>query len=901
MPTIFDIDSENGTKTVKNLLEIQEALNLTYEVTGKMVKDGGFARAFGGGDKQAAVDTLKSIREQQQAVYSELVRMKGVLANSTMPEDYAEVSAEVVKLAEQLERAVQAEQDLQSGAPDEGFGEKFSPQAFSGSAQQLFSSFGGGGGEGPFAGIGEGITQITDFTEQVGTFSEQAKLGAKQLTGFLTNFAPIGSGFAGIFSGLKAGVATTVAAMGPWAIAAGAAAAGVALLSAKLDAERKARERLREATQDQIDDLRELSDLISQGTTEDILAEREKLTASYEDEINYLQKLGTVSSVYNNSSTQERERFLNFIEDFDNTYAAANGTLQDWLNSTDDLLAIDFRERFGVNDLNDALDAINQFGTGKIDLDTLNQTIIDTADASDKLQGEMRQLTAALDDDQVARNDARAAQREATQRLKDAEDELTQVRLDAADSAAAFEDSLKSLTDQYDQDKLDTEEQRRRADELSLRDHNRELERMESEHKDAMITLKEEQNDEIERLQDDFKQSQIDAQKDLDKSIQDIREGLGESLADLDVELAENRATTIQNYMEQEIETLADHQDELLKAEEDYQKERKRRLEDLQDELLQAEAANDVVAFLNAQRQGKKDLDRMAEDYEDQRTESQAAFDQGMADRAQQFEEELATMQQEGEDRRNELQTQAAEQIADLREQFAEAQAERQAQYEQQLEDLRVSHAEARQEAITAYKDQREDTIAAFKQRRIDEQEQRDYEDNQRREAFDRQLADLDKQHQAEIAAQQTREDKLLAIIESGGTLQEEAVNYTQLQVVSAYKTGAAQAVDAIRQQMAALESAPSFWGASRTAQSGGTAPLFSGGTGSNAAPIFPSTSGAGASPVASGGGVLLQFNAPISLGGITQGQFEEGMTNLGTIVIQGMRDARVGVRTPLA
>ena len=40
-------------------------------------------------------------------------------------------------------------------------------------------------------------------------------------------------------------------------------------------------------------------------------------------------------------------------------------------------------------------------------------------------------------------------------------------------------------------------------------------------------------------------------------------------------------------------------------------KERIRLLQDLNDTLFNAAASNDVVAFLNAQRQGKKDLDRL--------------------------------------------------------------------------------------------------------------------------------------------------------------------------------------------------------------------------------------------------------------------------------------------------
>lgn len=137
---------------------------------------------------------------------------------------------------------------------------------------------------------------------------------------------------------------------------------------------------------------------------------------------------------------------------------------------------------------------------------------------------------------------------------------------------------------------------------------------------------------------------------------------------------AKEQALT-QAYYKESLDALESYQTEVQQSEEDTQRERLRILQDLQSELLSAEEANDVVAFIRAQRAGATQLTRFDEDASvDARRRSQE-FQTEQKQRADQFQTRLADERNAAQERINAIRESIDERRDLLQQQIEEERA----------------------------------------------------------------------------------------------------------------------------------------------------------------------------------------------------------------------------------
>ncbi len=371
-----------------------------------------------------------------------------------------------------------------------------------------------------------------------------------------------------------------------------------------------------------------------------------------------------------------------------------------------------------------------------------------------------------------------AEAKEALEALKTAESELTDVRKQASDGFAEYQEQLATFAENA------AFERKRELEDRTREDTKRELDYLENRSDAIQSNI-----DEEIKAYEDYTKTISKMRDDLVKQDADALSSLNKDLANLELENAESRIGIEKNYMTETQDNLKQHLKDLAKSEEAYQKERRRRLEDLQDELLQAEQSNDVIAFLNAQKQGEKDLKRMAEDNADQNKEANDSYAEQSQQRREQFQKELKDLAEQGNERRVELITQ-----------YNEQKRERKQAFDEQLIQERQNYDEQKRERSNALKDQLAQMVIDYQKQGRDLQAERDFQDKRRKEDAARSLADMQKQYDKQQNALSKREDDLIKVIESKGYLQVQTVQYYQLQAVDAFRVGGQNAVNAIRQ-----------------------------------------------------------------------------------------------------
>lgn len=345
-------------------------------------------------------------------------------------------------------------------------------------------------------------------------------------------------------------------------------------------------------------------------------------------------------------------------------------------------------------------------------------------------QAEAARLTAEIEKGSFAANDAAAAEAELAKKREEATPRLEQLA-----------EQANNLREQEAERALEITEDRRIRDEREQEQWDRNRERELDNHLERMAAIDEQG---LERLAQ-IRQQGNDKIAAVEKEI---------------LKLNDQKTAIDKKFMESEREAFEKFRKEEEKETKAANKARLRRLQDLNNELLDAEEANDVVAFIQAKRKGELDLQRMAEDADEQTKERQEQFDEERRLSEQKHQEELARID-------------------------AEIAARFEARKQIELDTQAALEAERARIKTT-----KEETQAAFDEQRKLAEEDRAYRlklqaeddaraDAKRKAALDKALADID--------AKTRKEAEGIGI-----------VGNAMIQLVNAVRSGALSAISAI-------------------------------------------------------------------------------------------------------
>ena len=391
-----------------------------------------------------------------------------------------------------------------------------------------------------------------------------------------------------------------------------------------------------------------------------------------------------------------------------------------------------------------------------------------TGDALQDVTAEIEKLNDELNllSDEGLRASVEAAREnlEAEQRLQRAETDMYQLLSGLATSAEEYEQNVRDLDTQYDDETLRERESRRDEDLSALQSHLGELRKSEDDYQKDVLKAREEH---LQSLQE----AELDFFRERDRKFADFEKQWAKNEAKLSEELAGMQT----DYQEERAEKFEDHNKELIKSEEEYAKRRLEHLEDLQDSLQEAEFENDVVAFMQAKRQGEKELKRMEEERAEELTEN-----------AKQFQEQLTLDRENHEESMAERRAQHAEERAEDHKQMMEEMAEAQAAHQENIARIKKEFAERQQAEADAHLESLNDLVESFNERRAEEQANRLREDMERQSRREEERQRLTDQYRDELEKAQKQQDDLLAVIESGGQLILETEDWTTQQRVEA-------------------------------------------------------------------------------------------------------------------
>lgn len=204
--------------------------------------------------------------------------------------------------------------------------------------------------------------------------------------------------------------------------------------------------------------------------------------------------------------------------------------------------------------------------------------------------------------------------------------ELAATSADAADKVKQYEERLTALNDEFGQ--LSAARPEVRVAEITK----------------ALNEIEKAELDTNRRIED-IRRAGLAKIVDIEQSATEARAAASARRAESLIKAAnaENKAVSDTNtaYMTSERKAWDKFYSDQLKAELKGQKERLRIIEDTNNALLEAEKANDVIAFIQANRQGQQALDRQQEQAEESRNEAIAAFNAERKERELQHQERL--------------------------------------------------------------------------------------------------------------------------------------------------------------------------------------------------------------------------------------------------------------------
>lgn len=158
------------------------------------------------------------------------------------------------------------------------------------------------------------------------------------------------------------------------------------------------------------------------------------------------------------------------------------------------------------------------------------------------------------------------------------------------------------------------------------------------------------------------------------------------------------------DYFASELKALGEFHDQEAKTDSKSAKDRLHLLEDASDDLFSAAANNDVVAFLNRQRQADKDLRRQKEDADDAEKDRIDAYLKEREQARAQYEEQYK-IQEDAGNARNDRAAQLEQELNNIREQWRIDDINRQRDLEEQDFQQRMALAQARYSELLALAD----------------------------------------------------------------------------------------------------------------------------------------------------------------------------------------------------
>lgn len=214
--------------------------------------------------------------------------------------------------------------------------------------------------------------------------------------------------------------------------------------------------------------------------------------------------------------------------------------------------------------------------------------------------------------------------------------------------------------------------------------------------------------------QEDWAKQRIDAYKDNMQAILDIEKDYTKSIKDTDKDMNQarkdsykqlmkeeqqgeedyqkSRKDTETNYQDQVYENEKSYIKSMIQTQKDYAKERMRQERDLLDQLRDLEMNNDVLGYIQAQRDAEKQMKDADEDHNAQ-----------IADTKKQHEEERAENQKAHELEMADLEQQNAERIFELTKGYLEEQDQRMEDHRRQLDQMKIDAQERLDEQVKQY------------------------------------------------------------------------------------------------------------------------------------------------------------------------------------------------------
>lgn len=344
-------------------------------------------------------------------------------------------------------------------------------------------------------------------------------------------------------------------------------------------------------------------------------------------------------------------------------------------------------------------------------LKELDRTLVESSISGD-------QLAADIENGAFKANDAAEAERELAERREEAAVKIAALEAQkiAIEEQAAIQSAQieadRALREEREQEDFDL------ARETLLEKHNDNLVKIDEQGQDRLADIRERGNDRL---------ASIDKQiADTNDKITEVAKKLAQDRAKVESDAADNRAKAVAKAQADEARAL-----------QDFEKRKRDIQRSFNNAALDAEANNDVVALIQAQRAKDEELRQNEEQYADAKAQRAAAL-----------AEELAEIEARKQARLVDLQAAAEERRADLLAQLEERQQQRaevEAEIAAQVAVEKAAIQERKAAAITALNEQIASEDAARKLRLQRQAEDDRVADQRRAYALQQQIADIAK------------------------------------------------------------------------------------------------------------------------------------------------------------
>ena len=842
--TILELRAEGGEAAARSVLGVHNTLKGTQKTILTMQSNGGLGAALLGSRKnnfltfaeraKASLDDfeakLESLREAQtQALsakewiaYNEQIKIGERKLNL--------LRQAAAGVADETERAARAGRDI-----DPDTGRRYTtPEIISSSVSGVGAYTAKFDADVPKK-ISDAVQSVKDFADGTQEFVDAADDAGPVIDRVksvinATTAAYVASG--GGAKGAAVGVTAFVTSLGPLVLVAAAVTLAISAITSALQAQAEQRQKEIDDTRAMSDTLSEWERLVASGATE------EELRAHIEGVENQIDSLG--------GKTAEYGAILATVQAAQEEAAQADQAVIHNLSAGSGALAVAVANaaqahfRLNAQTAQSTADLMDASDGAYTSLEGMAAIIEEDTKEADRLSTALGVMQGDMKGGALAEARRAAALRE----VENAEEELASVREQAAQATDQFAQSLRDYAERNRRETVSITERNRREDELALREHTRNLRRITDDGYKRINDAVADFMKQTARDAADFVKNETKAQIEYDKQA-------AKEAAAVEKEIGKAR----ESFMKSEIEATENYAKEVEKADKENAKERLRRLRDLGATLQEAELNNDIVSFINAQRAFEKEEREASAQAKEQADERKAQWAEERQASREALDAQIADIRENAREARAESLALFAEQKAERRAQFDEEQAEKYAAHVENLAGLKAQWAEERQAAIDAF------ALAA-----ADTKEAREYEREQRKAALAQELTDMTAAHKKQLDAYQKREDQMLAVIQSGGSV-----------AVSAFKTSViVPVVDMINSVPRMINS---LAGQMQAAMSGYT--MKGGYTGSF---------GTGKTTISFGN---------VNLAGVSQSQFNTQMTSLQKSIVAAVSYAKSGVRVP--